>query len=200
MFQKNDKKRINHFVNFFLSFSKTRRAYLVFYGQILQTLTKTWRDFFSRLNPNSTRFEPEPEKKFFSDPNPKKKFFPSRTRNRTRPDSKSSTRAIDILAKNRHFFELFIKFFFFFFQIFFLFITILYTEQEKVLLQKKCYFKKSITSEKVLFHFIILHLKQCRTNENGASKMQKFLLLWPPVLWYFCLFFNQKPFWGKFEH
>jgi len=146
MFQKNDKKRINHFVNFFLSFSKTRRAYLVFYGQILQTLTKTWRDFFSRLNPNSTRFEPEPEKKFFSDPNPKKKFFPSRTRNRTRPDSKSSTRAIDILAKNRHFFELFIKIFFFFF----LFKFFFYWLPSYILNKKKYYFRKSVTSKKVL--------------------------------------------------
>jgi len=166
---------------------------------------KLWPKPEEIFSVDSTRTQPA------LNPNPKKNFSPTRTRKKnfsqaepeTEPDPTRNLQpepSISLLkiVISSNFLS---KFFFFFsFQILFLLITILYTEQEKVLLQKKCYFKKSITSEKVLFHFIILHLKQCRTNENGASKMQKFLLLWPPVLWYFCLFFNQKPFWGKFEH
>ena len=84
MFQKkkNDKKCINHVVNFFYYFQKLGERISFFTDEYL----KFWAKIEEIFPVDSTRLEPEPEKKFSPDPNPKIFFLPTRTRARTRPD------------------------------------------------------------------------------------------------------------------
>ena len=83
MFQKkNDKKCINHVVNFFYCFQKLGELILFFMDKYL----KFWAKIEEILPVDSTRLEPEPEKNFSPDPNPNQFFFPNPKLNPTRPE------------------------------------------------------------------------------------------------------------------